>query len=122
MKTFLRFQELIAWQKARTLTKLVYQMSNMPGFASDFGLKSQIQRAAVSAMTNIAEGHARSTPKQFIHFLDISRGSAAEVQSLIYVAIDQNYISEKDFEQLFTLSDEVIAIIAGLKKSIQSKT
>ena len=87
-------------------------------FGKDFGLKSQIQRASVSIMSNIAEGFARKAPKQFSHFLDISRSSAAEVQSLLYVALDQDYINESSFEIMMNLSDECMALITGLKKSI----
>ncbi|MEM8486232.1 MAG: four helix bundle protein [Bacteroidota bacterium] len=113
-----RFQDLFAWQVARKLTRSVYMLTANTDFVSDKGLKSQIQRAAVSTMRNIAEGYARGTTKQFSHFRDISRGSAAEVQSLSYVAKDLNYINAAEFELLFNLSDETIAIISGLKNSL----
>ncbi len=113
-----RFQDLYAWQFARKLTREVYVVTGNLGFMRDKGLKSQIQRAAVSAMSNIAEGYARGSAKQFSHFLDISRGSTAEVQSLSYVAKDLCYINETEFKTLFIFSDETIAIISGLKKSL----
>ncbi len=121
MATFRRFQELFAWQKARKLTNQVYLLTHAKGFSKDYGLKSQIQRAAVSTMSNIAEGYARGTPNQFKQYLDISRGSAAEVQSLVYVALDQEYLDQQQFEELFSLTDEVISLVAGLKRSIQTK-
>lgn len=107
-----RFEEIRAWQKARELVKAVYKLSNDGQLAKDFELKNQIRGAAVSVMSNIAEGFARKGQKEFARFLDIARGSAIEVQSLLYVALDVEYISSTKFEQLYSLADETVCLIA----------
>lgn len=84
-----RFEDIIAWQKAREMVKEIYQVSSDGKFAKDYGLRDQLRRAAVSVMLNIAEGFARKTSREFMQFLVIAHGSAAEVQSALYVAIDQ---------------------------------
>ena len=86
MSTFRRFEDIEAWQKARELTKVVYQLSGRGHFAKDFGLRDQIRRASVSIMANIAEGFERDGTGEFIQFLAIAKGSAAEVLSHAYVA------------------------------------
>ena len=108
-----RFEEILAWQKAKELVREIYLVSNGGKFSRDFGLKDQICRAAVAAMSNIAEGFGRRSGKDFAHFLDIARGSALEVQSLLYVSRDLNYISDADFGRLYQLANETIALIAG---------
>jgi four helix bundle protein len=110
--TITRFEEIRAWQKARELVKAVYKVSNVGDFNRDYGLKNQICRAAVSSMTNIAEGFGRNSHKDFAHFLDIARSSVIEVQSLLYVALDVNYIEKPEFDQLYTITEETISLIA----------
>jgi four helix bundle protein len=83
-----RFEDLIAWQKARLLTKSIYEITQQGAFARDFGLSSQIQRAAVSVMSNIAEGFERRSLNEFHHFLLVAKASCAEVRSQLYVAFD----------------------------------
>jgi four helix bundle protein len=113
-----RFEDLIAWQKARELTRDVYQITRRGEFARDFGLAGQIQRAAVSIMSNIAEGFDRGNRNEFHHFLVIAKGSCAEVRSQLYVALDTGYLSQSDFDRLILLSDEVARIIAGLRSAV----
>ncbi len=114
-----KFEDLICWQKARVLTKRVYEISNRNSFQKDFSLKDQIRRAALSVMLNIAEGFGRRTHNEFKHFLYISHGSIAEVQSCLYVAGDLNYINELTFRNLYIDSNEVSKIIFGLIKSLK---
>lgn len=96
------FEEIQAWQEARKLVKMVYDVINKNGdFKKDFRLVAQIQAAATSSMSNIAEGFSRKGNKEFIQFLFISKSSAAEVQSQLYVALDQNYISKDDFNVIY---------------------
>ncbi len=83
-----RFEELVAWQKARQLTGQVYQVTGNKALNRDYSLARQMQRAAVSIMSNIAEGFERGSQKEFYHFLSISRGSCAELRSQLYVALD----------------------------------
>ncbi|MEO8612802.1 MAG: four helix bundle protein [Chloroflexota bacterium] len=113
-----RFEDLVAWQKARVLTKAIYEVTQQERFAKDFGLNGQIQRAAVSIMSNIAEGYERASPGDFHRFLTIAKASCAEVRSQLYVALDIGYISADVFNQLITQADEVGRIIGGLRSSI----
>src|SRR6266699_2353867 len=96
-----KFEDIIAWQKARVLTQEIYGCTKVGGFVRDFGLKDQIQRASVSTMANIAEGFDRGGDKEFIQFLSNSKGSCGEVKSHLYVALDQNYLSTGNFGELY---------------------
>jgi four helix bundle protein len=109
-----RFEDLVAWQKARRLTAEVYRVTREGAFASDFRLSGQIQRAAVSTMSNIAEGFERRGVGEFRHFLVIAKASCAEVRSQLYVALDIGYLEPEDFDRLMTQADEVARIIGGL--------
>jgi four helix bundle protein len=108
-----RFEDIKAWQKARDLAKQTYDMTCKGGFAKDYSLRDQIRRASVSVMSNIAEGYARQTDKEFIQFLHIALGSVAEVQSQLYVAQDLGYISNGQFEEIHGLSGETAKLING---------
>lgn len=116
-----RFEDIVAWQKARELVKQVYAISNAGPFSKDFGLRDQIRRAAVSIMLNIAEGFARKTDREFAQFLVISHGSAAEVQAALYVALDQGYLSEPEFKVLYATVDETSKMIMGLSSYLSKK-
>jgi len=101
------FEEIEGWQEARILATKVYEISNRGKFCSDFGLRDQIRRASVSIMANIAEGFGRGGKTEFIRFLRISRASALETQSHLYIALDLGYLDRKDFE---TLHKQVISV------------
>lgn len=107
MATFNKFEDIKAWQKARLLTKLIYEKTQEGNFAKDFDLRSQIRRSIVSIMANIAEGQGRRTDKDFANFLNISLGSVAETKSHLYIALDLNYIEKKNFDDLYEKLDEV---------------
>jgi four helix bundle protein len=107
MATFKKFEDILAWQKARRLTNQIYKITGSQPFAKDYGLQRQIQRASVSIMANIAEGFGRHSDKEFANFLNISHASVSEVQSHLYVALDLAYIPTPVFEELYTLLDEV---------------
>ena len=100
MATAQQFEDLGVWQDARALSKLIYCVTKQHEFYRDIDLRRQIRSAAVSTMSNIAEGFERGTRKEFIHFLNISKGSNGEVRSQLYVALDQEYISEAQFAEL----------------------
>ncbi len=100
MATAKQFEDLGVWQDARVLVKGIYQASKQRTFYRDFGLRDQIRRAATSTMSNIAEGFERGTRKEFIQFLNISKGSTGEIRSQLYVALDQEYITEKACDEL----------------------
>jgi four helix bundle protein len=90
---------LVAWQKARELTKLIYQLTRKEKFARDFGLREQVQRSSVSIMSNLAEGFERDSSSQFHQFIVIAKASCAELRSQLYVALDAGYISKEEFQQ-----------------------
>jgi four helix bundle protein len=93
-----RFEDIQSWQEARSLTKIIYELTYQLPFRRDRGLCRQIQEASVSIMANIAEGFDRQSKREFIKFLYYASGSGSEVQSHLYVALDQKYISETDLE------------------------
>ena len=121
MPTFRHFDDIEAWQRARELTKVVYQLSGRGQFARDFGLRDQIRRATVSIMANIAEGFERDGTGEFIQFLAIAKGSAAEVLSHAYVALDQGFIRQADLDSLsdkpLRVSRMIAALMIYLRKS-----
>jgi len=119
MSKVARFEDLIAWQKARELTKAIYQLTRQGTFAKDYGLVNQMQRAAVSVMSNIAEGFERARPAEFHQFLSIAKASCAEVRSLLYVAFDVGHLAEADYQRLLAQSEEVARIIGGLRASVE---
>src|SRR5262245_46565236 len=106
MATVSRFEDLVAWQKARLLTSEIYRVTATGYFGRDFGLRDQIRRAAVSAMSNVAEGFERSRSGEFCHYLLIAKGSCGEVRSQLYVAFDIGYLTEEEFDSLYRLCME----------------
>ena len=113
-----RFEDLIAWQKARILTGSIYGASKRGDFERDFGLARQIQRAAVSVMSNVAEGFERGGRGEFHQFLSTAKASCAEVRSQLYVAFDVGYLSQADFDRLMAQAGEVARIVGGLRASV----
>ena len=113
-----RFEDLIAWQKARELTRQIYLLTKKEPFSKDYGLREQIQRASVSIMSNLAEGFERGSSAEFHQFLVIAKASCAELRSQLYVALDIGYITQEDFEQSINLAIEVSLIIGGLRASV----
>lgn len=113
-----RFEDIRTWQEARVLTRQVYQLSNEGAFSRDFGLRDQIRRAAVSSMSNIAEGFDCVSPKEFARFLEIARRSTVEVQSLFYVALDVGYINEKTFDEHYQQAAKTKGLIGGFRHSL----
>jgi len=111
MATICQFEEIQSWKLARQLVKEVYQISSLGQMSKDFGFRDQIRRAAISVMSNIAEGFSRSSNKDFSHFLIISRGSVLEIQSLLNAALDLGYISEDDFNRLYSECDHIAALL-----------
>jgi four helix bundle protein len=121
MAGFKNFEEIISWQKARLLCNRVYSLTNNKLFSKDFGLVDQIRRSSVSVMANIAEGYERKGDKEFVRFLNIARGSLAEVKSHLFIAFDLEYINEKDKEELFGLIDEIGKLINGLSNYLLAR-
>jgi len=119
MATIVRFEDLDAWKLARELTREVYRVTSGEKFRRDFGLTKQIRDASVSVMSNIAEGFERDGNKEFCNFLSIGKGSAGEVRSQLYVALDQNYLSQDDFDVVFAMAHESGRVIAGLSNYLK---
>jgi len=113
MAKITRFENLTSWQKARELNRLIYQVSKGGNFAKDFGLRDQMRRASVSVRSNIAEGFERGGDKEFIQFLSHAKGSCGEVRCQLYAALDENYLSEPEFNQLQERSLEVSRLLSG---------
>ncbi len=114
-----RFEDLIFWQKARALTKLIYLYTRKKDFSKDYGLRDQIQRSSVSIMSNIAEGFGRGGNNEFIHFLFVGRGSLSEVQSQLYVSKDLSYITDAEFGKAFGITEEICRMINGFVKKVK---
>jgi len=122
MGAITRFEDIVAWQEARHLTKDIYGMTRREPFARDFGLRDQVQRASVSSMTNVAEGFDCESKLEFGRFLGIARRSAVEVQSLLYVATDVGYIAEAEFQQLYERARKTKGLIGGFKRSLTRRS
>jgi len=117
-----RFEDIKAWQEARVLVKMIYAVVDSDRhFSSDYKFREQIQGTAVSIVSNIAEGFSRRTTKEFVQFLFIAKGSVAEVQSQLYVALDQSYINEEKFNEVYSKSDEVARLISGFIRYLLNK-
>lgn len=113
MATIARFEDIEAWQKAGEVTRAIYAASNRGDFARDFGLRDQIRRAAVSVMSNIAEGFERRGDVEFKRFLSIAKGSAGEVRSQLYVALDAGFLAPEEFEDLRAKAAQLGNLIGG---------
>ncbi len=109
-----RFEDLQSWQKARQLTNMIYDLTAHPAFSNDFRLRNQIQDAAGSVMHNIAEGFDAGTNPEFIRFLKMSRRSASEVQSQLYLALDRKYIVLEELNTAYNLATESKRLINGM--------
>jgi four helix bundle protein len=125
MPTAKQFEDLKVWQDARALTKDIYDTTKLRDFYRDSDLRRQIRSAAVSTMSNIAEGFERGSRKEFIQFLNIAKGSNGEVRSQLYIALDQDYITPARFEELrdkaVSLSRRIARFIAYLE-SVRSNS
>jgi four helix bundle protein len=116
-----RFEDLIAWQKARELTKRVYEVTANGHFARDFGLRDQVRRSSVSIMANIAEGFERARQSEFHQFSSIAKSSCAELRSHLYVAHDAKYVNAVVFHDLMNLAREVSLVLGGLRSAVQRR-
>lgn len=116
-----RFEEIEAWKEARKLVGYIYKaIKQNDRFQKDYRLTNQIQGASISTMSNIAEGFTRKSNKEFIQFLFISKSSAAEVQSQLYVALDQSYITKETFEKIYGQAEKVSKLNSGFIKYLKS--
>ena len=116
-----KFEDIIAWQEARKLVKMVYELTSIGNFSKDFGLRDQIRRASVSTMTNIAEGFDCESNIEFARFLVIARRSSVEVQSLLYAAFDVGYIDENTLKAYYDQAYKTKGLINALKRSLKTQ-
>ena len=114
-----RFEEIAAWQESRKLTRMVYGVTNNPEFTRDFGLSGQIQRAAVSVMSNVAEGFESGSKAEFIRFLSYARRSASEVQCHLYVAADQRYVTAEEFRQIYDQAERSRKLVSAFARYLR---
>ena len=114
-----RFEDLTAWQIARELTNQIYSVTKEESLSRDFVFIDQIRKAALSVMNNISEGFERGSNKDFAKFLFIARGSAGEVRSMLYIALDQSYMNVETFDQCLELSVRCSQLCWGLIKHLQ---
>lgn len=114
------FEDLIAWQKARELTRAIYQVTKSISFANDHSVTNQLRRAAVSVMSNITEGFERGNPGDFHRFLVIAKASCAEIRSQFYVAFDSGYLKQAEVESLTNQAREVSRIVGGLRAGVRN--
>jgi four helix bundle protein len=108
------FEDLPLWQIARELVRYIYTLTRKEAFSKDFSLVDQIRRSSASVMNNIAEGFERGSNTEFIQFLYISKGSAGEARTQLYIALDQNYISDEEFRRGYNLCVDVSGQLSGL--------
>ena len=120
MAAFKKFEDILAWQKARIAAKKIYETTSGADFARDFALRDQIRRSAISIMANIAEGQGRNSDKEFANFLNFAHGSASETQSHLYMALDLGYLAKIAFDEIYDLLDEISRMIMGLMKHLRN--
>lgn len=116
-----RFEDLQCWQEGRLLTNKIYEITRGREFRKDIRLSSQIQASATSVMANIAEGFIRRSDKEFVQFLFIAMSSAAEVQSHLYVVLDQGYVDREHFDKIYRQANKTAMLISGLVKYLRAK-
>jgi four helix bundle protein len=120
MRGVKHFEELEVWQKARAMAREIYACGSNREFARDFGLRDQIRRAAVSVVSNIAEGFERGGDREFRQFLAQAKGSCGEVRAQLYIALDQGYLSQEQFSCLRELALQISRMLAGLMSYLRS--
>ena len=121
MGKFNSFEEINSWQKARIFNKKIYEITESPNFKNDYDFIRQIRRASISISSNIAEGFERNTDKEFIYFLYVAKASAGEVRSQLYLAIDLEYITIQEFQELIVLVTEISKLLSGFIKYLSQK-
>lgn len=114
-----KFEDIEGWQVARELTKLAYSLTSKGDFSKDYGLRDQVRRASVSIMANIAEGFDGGSNAEFIRFLGYAQRSCSEVQSEMYVALDQGYITQREFDELYRMAGNAKSKIGGFIKYLK---
>lgn len=121
MPTIERFEDVQAWKKGRELAAAVYRLTASERIAKDFELRDQLRRAALSVVSNVAEGFERRGDREFRRFLSIAKGSAGEIRAQLYVAFDAGLVAESDFHRVLTLATETSRVIGGLMRYLDNR-
>jgi four helix bundle protein len=121
MTTAKRFEDLEVWQRAKELTNLIYGLSSVGSFSRGFGLRDQMRRAAVSIMSNIAEGFESQTQLLFIQFLSRAKGSAGELRAQLYIALEQEYIAANEFQTAYSLAETCSKQLASFIRYLEAQ-
>lgn len=121
MTTAKRFEDLEVWQRAKELTNLIYSLSSVGSFSRDFGLRDQMRRAAVSILSNIAEGFESQTQLLFIQFLSRAKGSAGELRAQLYIALEQEYIAANEFQTAYSLAETCSKQLASFIRYLEAQ-
>jgi four helix bundle protein len=116
-----KFEDHITWQKARVLTREIYTVTRQGTFAKDKNLTNQLQRSAISVMSNIAEGFERGRRAEFHQFTSIAKSSCGELRSQLYTALDVGYLTDEGFNKLMLLAEELGRILGGLRASLETQ-
>jgi four helix bundle protein len=122
MATVQKFEDLSIWQKARIISKKVYQLTFTPPLSGDFRLKDQMRGSSGSIMDNIAEGFDRGSRLEFVNLLGVAKGETGELKSQLYRCLDVDYITKEIFEELYSEVDEVARMIAGFIEYLNTST
>ena len=122
MARITKFEDVESWKRARSFANEIYRITGTGKFAHDFSLRDQIRRAAISVLSNIAEGFERGGDNEFQQFLSVAKGSCGEARAQLYIALDQTYISPSQFEILSKSAIEVSQLISGLMKYLRQST
>lgn len=117
-----RFEDLIAWQKARQLTRAIFEVTDHPSFPRHYSFRNQVQDASISIMANIAEGSEKMHTREFHQFLSFAKASCAEVRSHLYVALDAGYIDRLTFDRLMAMAEETSRVLGGLRSAIARRS
>ncbi|MCA9731831.1 four helix bundle protein [candidate division KSB1 bacterium] len=121
MPVFKKFEDIQAWQDARVLANSIYAITQEESFSRDFGLRDQLRRAAISVLSNIAEGFERETTQEFIRFLYIAKASAGEIRAQLYIATDLRYLTNEEAKQMIDICIKISSMIANLIKYLKNK-
>lgn len=116
-----KFEDLECWQQARIMTKMVYDLTKQKDFSKDYRLRDQITGAAISSMNNSVEGFASRSDKEFVRFLGYARRSTSEVQTCLYLAIDQGYITQEEFDRVYKQAEKTRQVIDGFIRYLRKK-
>jgi four helix bundle protein len=121
MATIKKYRDLIVWQRAMDLSEMIYVKTRQFPKEEMFGLTSQIRRASISVPSNIAEGHARNSTKQFLQFIGIAQGSLAETETQVFLAQRFDYLTSESATEILNLASEVSRMLAGLRKKLLAR-